>query len=60
MKVDVAEPHVTVTIDGIVYIDDNLSGLFNFPAYVGFTAGTGQLTNKHLIDSLQVTETVCE
>jgi hypothetical protein len=60
MKVDVAEPHVTVSIDGTVYIDDDLPGLFNFPAYVGFTAGTGQLTNTHLIDSLQVTETVCE
>ena len=25
-------------------------------AYVGFTAGTGALTNRHLIDSLEVTE----
>jgi hypothetical protein len=61
MKVDVVAPHVTVEIDGVVYIDADLNGgSFNFPAYIGFTAGTGSLSNAHLIDSLQVTETICE
>jgi hypothetical protein len=60
MKVDVAAPHVTVSIDGTTYIDDDLNGKFNFPAFIGFTAGTGLKTNVHLIDSLEVTETVCE
>jgi len=60
MSVTVAAPHVTVVIDGVTYIDDDLSGDFSFPAYVGFTAGTGGLTNYHLIDSLVVSEYACE
>lgn len=60
MEVEVAAPHVRVTIDGTVYIDQDLSGHFAFPAYVGFTAGTGGATNKHAIDSLEVTGEVCE
>ena len=60
MVVDVSAPHVTVQIDGVTYLDTDLSGNFSFPAYVGFTAGTGGLTNRHLIDSLQVTEYICE
>lgn len=60
MKVEVAAPHVRVQVDGVTYIDQNLTGNFNFPAYVGFTAGTGALTNRHLIDSLEVTELLCE
>lgn len=60
MSVVVAAPRVTVSIDGTTYIDTTLSGDFGFDAYVGFTAGTGGQTNKHLIDSLSVTETVCE
>jgi hypothetical protein len=60
MVVDVSAPHVTVSIDGTVYIDQDVSGgIFAFDAYVGFTAGTGGLTNEHLIDSLEVTEYVC-
>lgn len=60
MNVTVIEPRVTVTIDGVAYIDQDLSGYFGFPAYVGFTGGTGGMTNYHLIDSLTVTEYVCE
>jgi hypothetical protein len=59
MKVDVVAPHVTVTIDGTAYIDHDLNGNFNFPGFIGFTAGTGLETNMHLIDSLEVTETIC-
>ena len=60
MSVQVVAPHVTVSIDGVAYIDADLSGNFAFPAYVGFTAGTGGETNYHLIDALQVTEYTCE
>ena len=60
MRVVVTEPHVLVEIDGFPYIDDDLTGgVFDFPAMIGFTAGTGSLTNLHLIDSLVVTEYVC-
>ncbi len=60
MEVVVASPRVTISIDGVVYIDQDLSGNFSFPAYVGFTAGTGGLTNEHLIDSLEVEGNLCE
>ncbi len=59
MVVEVVAPHVTVSVDGVVYIDQDLSGWFGFPGYVGFTAGTGGQTNQHLIDALEVTESVC-
>ena len=59
MTVSVVAPRVTVAIDGTTWIDQELSGYFEFPAYVGFTAGTGSFTNYHLVDSLQVTEYVC-
>ena len=59
MAVEVHAPRVTVTIDGVTYIDEDISGYFDFPAYVGFTAATGSLTNYHLIDALEVTQLVC-
>lgn len=60
MSVNVVAPHVTVAIDSTTYIDQDVVGDFDFNAYVGFTASTGALTNKHLVDSLKVTEYVCE
>lgn len=60
MEVQVEAPRVTVSIDGVTYIDQDITGFFDFPAYVGFTAGTGGLTNAHLIDSLEVTDYACE
>jgi len=60
MTVDVAGTWMTVSIDGVVYIDQAISQIVAFPAYVGFTAATGSMTNYHLIDSLQVEEFVCE
>ena len=51
--------HLTVEIDGAAYIDQAVT-VSSFPAYVGFTAGTGALTNEHLIRSLTVTEYACE
>lgn len=60
MRVEVVAPHVYVEIDGVAYIDaDLMGGAFNFPAYIGFTAGTGGSTNAHKISSLMVTETSC-
>lgn len=59
MEVYVSAPHVYVSIDGVPYFDTDLSGFTPFPAYVGFTAGTGGLTNNHLIDALQVTDYYC-
>ena len=59
MTVVVKDPHVTVQIDGVAYIDQDISGYYDFPAIVGFTAATGSLTNFHLVDALQVTEYVC-
>ena len=60
MSVHVASPHVTVAIDGTTYLDADLGGSFAFPAYVGFTAGTGGDTNRHLIRALTVTNRACE
>jgi len=60
MEVTVAAPRVTVSVDSVVYIDQDLSGTFAFPAYIGFTAGTGGQTNEHLIDALEVEGFVCE
>lgn len=60
MSVVVDAPHVQVSIDDVVYIDEDLQGVFDFPAYVGFTAGTGGDTNHHLISGLTVTESSCD
>ncbi len=60
MEVNVLAPHVTVSIDGVTYIDTDLGGFTSFPAYVGFTGATGASTNFHLIDALTVTRYVCE
>ncbi|MDP2315793.1 MAG: hypothetical protein Q8P41_23045 [Pseudomonadota bacterium] len=60
MSVIVLARHVTVSIDGVTYIDEDLPGFTAFPAYVGFTAATGSVTNYHLIDALTVTQYVCE
>ena len=60
MSVTVSGTWMTVTIDGTAYLDQTISQLSNFPAYVGFTAATGSLTNSHLVDALQVEKFVCE
>ncbi len=60
MAVSVVGTHVTVEIDGTTHIDQTVSGLSSFPAYVGFTAATGGSTNHHLIDALQVEQYVCD
>lgn len=60
MEITVAAPRVTVSIDGTVYIDQDIPGVYAFPAYVGFSAATGGQTNLHLIDALTVTEFVCD
>ena len=60
MSVTVSGSHMTVEVDGAVYIDQSISGLGAFPAYIGFTGATGSATNWHLIDSLEVEAFVCE
>jgi hypothetical protein len=60
MEVVVQAPFVTISIDGVALIDEELEGYFDFPAYVGFTASTGGSTNHHLIDSLAVTDYACD
>lgn len=59
LEVEVTAPHVRVVIDGVAYIDQDIAGYYGFPAYVGFSAATGSLTNYHLIDGLLVTEYAC-
>jgi hypothetical protein len=59
MRVVIAAPHVLVQIDGADLIDTELSGHFDFSAWLGFTAGTGGQTNRHLIDSLEITTAAC-
>jgi hypothetical protein len=60
MEVEVIGQQVTVTIDGIVYINQVVPEITNFPAHVGFTAATGSQTNRHLIDALTVENFVCD
>ena len=60
MSVTVSGTQVTVQIDGVTYLDQAVSGLSSFPAYVGFTGATGGSTNYHLIDALQVEQYVCD
>lgn len=60
LEATVAGSWVTVSVDGVVYIDQEIADVTAFPAYVGFTGGTGSYTNYHLIDSLEVTRYVCE
>ena len=57
--VEVSESNVSVSIDGTTYLDTTLSGFFDFPAHVGFSASTGGLTNNHIIDALTVTDAAC-
>ena len=60
MTVNVSAPHVLVTIDGVNYLDSDVTtGNFSFPAYVGFTGSTGGNTDNHFINSLTVTGHTC-
>jgi hypothetical protein len=60
LEVEVDGIHVTVSIDGITYLDDDVPAIVSFPAHVGFTAATGFSTNYHLIDALNVEGFVCD
>jgi hypothetical protein len=60
MRVRALGNRFTVVVDGTTYIDQNIAGLANFPAYVGFTAATGGSTQNHRIDSLEVRGTACD
>ena len=58
--VRILSPRLTVAIDGTTYIDQDVAGNFAFNAFVGFTAGTGGDTNRHLIDELTITDYRCD
>jgi hypothetical protein len=60
LTVDVVAPRVTVAVDGVGYIDEDIDGYWDFPAYVGLTAGTGGSTNWHVVDALEVTDYACD
>jgi len=59
MRVEVAAPHVRVTIDDAVVLEGEVEGRWNFPAWVGFTAATGGKTDEHRIRGLTVTRHLC-
>lgn len=59
MTIEVLAPRVSIAVDGVTYIDEDIEGYYDFPAEVGFTAATGGETNYHLIDDLAVIEDVC-
>jgi len=59
IEITVAEPQVTVRVDGVIYLDATVDGNFDFPAYIGFTGSTGGETNRHRIRALTVTENFC-
>lgn len=56
MDVKVDAPHVYVAVDSIVYFDSDIDGWNEFNAVVGFTAGTGGATNRHLVRGLIISE----
>jgi len=60
MQVKVQAPRVTVRVDGATYLDADVQGHFDFPAYLGFTASTGGLTDEHRIRALAVTGRYCD
>ena len=60
VSVTVIAPRVTVAVDGVTYIDQDIAGYYSFSAYVGFTAGTGGDTNQHLVDELVITDYTCD
>ncbi len=59
VEVLVQAPRVTVSIDGAIYIDEELEGAFDFPAHIGFTGATGGETNRHLVRGLEIVDIVC-
>jgi hypothetical protein len=60
VEVHVTAPRLQVLVDGVAYLDQDIDGDWDFEGYVGFTAGTGSLTNRHVVDSLQVTDYACD
>ena len=61
MSVMVLSPRVVVAVDGRTALDIVVDpDRLDFEAYVGFTASTGGLTNRHLIDGLAVSEPLCQ
>ena len=59
VEILVNAPRIRVVIDNYLYIDEDVEGDFDFPAYIGFTGSTGGQTNLHTIRGLKVQESVC-
>jgi hypothetical protein len=59
-RVQIQASHVFVSIDDVVYLDDDVEANLHFPSYIGFTATTGGYHNHHFIDELSVTEMICQ
>jgi len=57
--VTVADAHFTVVIDGVTYLDRDVTGDLDFPAMMGFTAGNGWRSNFHLIDNVSYSAPAC-
>ena len=59
MQVQIDAPYVEVSIDGVAVIAEELEGHFEFLGFLGFTAGTGSMTNHHFVDDLYVSDSIC-
>jgi len=59
VEVDIVAPRVTVKIDGVAYVDEDIDGYYDFPAYIGFTGATGGETNNHRVNLISVTQNIC-
>lgn len=59
VEITVDAPKVRVVIDDVLYLDEEVDGDFDFPAYIGFTGSTGGQTNSHRIRGLTVSENIC-
>lgn len=58
LVVDFAEGWVTATLDGELAVDDAVPDWVEFEGYLGLTAATGSLTDRHVIEQWGV-ETGC-
>jgi hypothetical protein len=58
LTVRLEAPRVQVWLDGDLRMDGDVDGFTDFTGHIGFTASTGDDTNYHRIDDLQV-ETNC-
>ena len=58
-SVTVEGSQFVVAIDGVTYLDREVSGDFSFPAMLGFTGGSAFVSNAHLIDNVSYRASAC-